>query len=95
MQKTAPLVISPIDPETNSSPEELSTFVKNNQGCIQDALMIYGAVLFRGFATDADVDDAVKVQNFEDVISSLDFDPSPFFGTSPRVMFGQKYIFRS
>lgn len=75
--KSYPLVISPKSDDQKSK-EFLSLFVESNQAWINDMMLRYGAMLFRGFSL-------VTAQDVEDVL--LSYDPNlnnEYRGTSPR-----------
>ncbi|TGJ99731.1 taurine dioxygenase [Leptospira semungkisensis] len=72
-----PIVYSPAAPEF-SSETFLTSWIRKNKKEIQRDLLIYGAILFRGFG----IDDS---KNFEKVALALDTDLSEaYLGTSPR-----------
>lgn len=86
--KRYPLVITPKSSDQQSL-SFLSSFTKHNQDWIDDMLLRYGALLFRGF-------DITTAQDVEDVLLSYEEDKlsSTYRGTSPRHTQGNtEYVF--
>lgn len=73
--KIFPLVVSP---DVDSSKEGLMQWINKNQSDIEQKLLHYGAILFRGFDIQSPTD-------FEQVAKTLDNDlKNDYMGTSPR-----------
>jgi hypothetical protein len=72
---TQPLVINP---DTDISLSNLLNWIENNRSSIEQNILIYGAVLFRGFDIKTPLD-------FENVAKAIDADlKNDYMGTSPR-----------
>ena len=83
-----PLVVTPKSSDQQSI-SFLSSFMEHNQGWIDNMMLRYGAVLFRGF-------DIVTAQDVEDVLVSYEPNKlsSTYRGTSPRHTQGNtEYVF--
>ena len=85
--KKFPLVVEPKAQEQRSL-DFLSNFVETNRGWIDDMMLQYGAVLFRGFDIDSERDVQSAIMSYEPNLNNS------YRGTSPRnVQGGTEFVF--